>query len=166
MSRGHTTSNLVRAALLGLASGSRSTVGVSALTITRGHPTTRSTRWPIADGPWPTRVAVLATAGELVGDKLPQTPSRLEPAGFGARLVLGGVSGWTIACREGADRNRCLAAAGIGLAAAAVGTRLGAGWRAAAAARVGADLPGAIVEDLAALGLACTAVAAVRTAAR
>jgi hypothetical protein len=40
---------------------------------------------------------VLASAGELVVDKLPSAPSRTEPAGLGARVASGGWVGWSCA---------------------------------------------------------------------
>jgi uncharacterized membrane protein len=39
----------------------------------------------------------LLAAGELVGDKLPSTPSRTRPLGLVARIVLGGLSGACLA---------------------------------------------------------------------
>lgn len=47
----------------------------------------------------PAAVAVFAllAAVELVADQLPSTPSRTRPAGLGARVVLGGLSGACIA---------------------------------------------------------------------
>jgi uncharacterized membrane protein len=38
---------------------------------------------------------------ELVTDKLPTTPSRLAPPGLGARIVMGGLSGTTVAAAGG-----------------------------------------------------------------
>jgi uncharacterized membrane protein len=38
---------------------------------------------------------------ELITDKLPTTPSRLAPPGLGARIVMGGLSGATVAAAGG-----------------------------------------------------------------
>jgi uncharacterized membrane protein len=42
-------------------------------------------------------VFTLLALGELIADKLPQTPSRTAPLGLGARFVLGGLCGAAIA---------------------------------------------------------------------
>jgi uncharacterized membrane protein len=101
--------------------------------------------------------AVLAAAGELVGDKLPQTPSRLAPPGLFARLVLGATAGWIVGAREGGDRR---VSAAVGLGAAAATTFAGARARGLLSERFGADLPGAVGEDVLALALAGSAVRA------
>jgi uncharacterized membrane protein len=41
-------------------------------------------------------IFTLAAVGELVGDKLPQSPSRTAPLGLGARFVCGGLCGGAI----------------------------------------------------------------------
>ena len=134
---------LLRAALLGLATGSRSTLGIAALAASadRVHPVLRG-------------AVLLASAGELTGDKLPQTPSRTEAPGLAARVVLGAVSAALLARRGGSSAARIAVAATAGSAGAVVGTYAGARWRAVAADRFGRDLPGAIAEDLAAVTLA------------
>jgi uncharacterized membrane protein len=144
---------LTRAALLGLATGGRSTSGLAALALTNRRGT------GALGSRWTRRLAGTAAAGEFVGDKLPQTPSRLQPEGLVPRLVLGAVAGAVLTHREGGSRNRTVLAGGLGLLAAAAGSRLGASWRQLAARRFGRDLPGALIED------ACCAVA-VRYASR
>ena len=60
--------------------------------------------WINLDGTWaewvghPITVAVLTVlaVGELITDKLPKTPSRKSPMGFGARLVMGAFAGAVI----------------------------------------------------------------------
>lgn len=127
---------LTRAALLGLATGGRSTSGLAALAATRP-----------AGERWTRRLATVATAGELVGDKLPQTPSRLQPSGLVPRLGLGAVTGAVLARRDGGSRNRAVLAGALGLLGAAAGSRLGVSWRQVANRRFGRDLPGALIED-------------------
>src|ERR1700678_2472795 len=39
----------------------------------------------------------LGAVGELIADKLPKTPSRLKPPGFGARIAMGGLCGLVLA---------------------------------------------------------------------
>ena len=132
---------LTRAALLGLATGARSTSGLAALALSR----------PASAGAlgnrWVRRLVGAAAAGEFVGDKLPQTPSRLQPEGLAPRLVLGAVTGTVLARREGSSRNRALQAGALGLLGATVGSRLGVSWRRRATQRFGRDAPGALIED-------------------
>jgi uncharacterized membrane protein len=95
-------------------------------------------------------ILTVLALGELVVDKLPQTPRRTLPLGIGARLLMGGVSG------------ACIAAAGN--QAAIIGALLGAmggvlGGFGGYMARVGLvktfgtrDLYVALLEDLVAIG--------------
>jgi uncharacterized membrane protein len=62
--------------------------------------------------------AVLAI-GELIGDKLPSTPSRLKPPGLIARFILGGLSGAGVAVAGGQS-------IGVGAVLGAVGGIAGA----------------------------------------
>lgn len=144
----------LRAAALGVATGARSTLGLTALALTIPGPGWGRRRTTWIHGPWPGRIAVLACAGELLGDKLSRTPSRLEPAPQLARLALGGLSGGLLAHRE--TRSPVRTALGVigGVSGAAAGTHLGAAWRSWAGERCDGDLLGAVVEDVAAIALA------------
>ncbi|MGX7679583.1 hypothetical protein ACSMXN_11885 [Jatrophihabitans sp. DSM 45814] len=181
---------LVRAAMLGVATGSRSTLGLAVLTLTAGREPARAASGAVPAGrrlrtqsvrsgspwtntaqiartwtdstwthrTWTKRAAALALAGELVGDKLPQTPSRLEPVGVASRVVMGLASGAILSFREGHSSSRMLLAAAAGAAGAVVGTGVGATWRDLAAEKFGSDLPGALIEDGVAITLASAAV--------
>jgi len=141
--------SLVDAALVGAATGLRSTVGVGALVETgsRGLPAFATTP--------PARiVAGVGVAGELVGDKLPRTPSRLEPPGLAARVALAAVAGAVLA--RAAER-AMVPAALVASATAVVSARVGHDLRRAAATRV-PPLVAALVEDVVAIGLASFAV--------
>jgi uncharacterized membrane protein len=127
---------LVRAAALGAAAGARSTTPLAVLAL-RKRGLVRA-------------VAGVAALGELVADKLPQTPSRLKPAPLAGRVVLGALAGAEYARRRGAGPVvPALAAA----AAALAGSYAGARWR-AYAARSSFSLPAAVAEDAAAVTLA------------
>jgi uncharacterized membrane protein len=121
----------VTSLLAGVAAGSRTFVPAGAL---------------VARGRAP-RVLLLATAGELVGDKLPFAPSRLERGPLLGRAVSGAV---TAVVLGGARRGALLGAAGA-LAGAWAGARARA---ALSGGGVRSDLPGALAEDAAALALA------------
>jgi uncharacterized membrane protein len=146
---------LLRAGLLGWATGGRSLIGGAALAVTNPAAGTAAGSW--LDRRATTRVAVLASASEFVGDKLPMTPSRLQPQGLIPRLVLGGLGGAVLTHREGHSTAVAAAAAGLGAVGAFVGAHAGATWRRVGAARLGRDLPAALVED--AVVLAAAAVA-------
>lgn len=135
-----------RAALIGAATGCRSMSMLAACALT--GPSADDALDRLLHTAWGRRLALTAAAGELVGDKLPQTPPRTDPPGLVARLLLSGLTARVLARRRGAAE---LTAVVIGVAAAAATTYLGPSARAAAAKRFGTDLPGALVEDAAAL---------------
>ena len=88
--------------------------------------------------------AALSGAGEVVVDKLPMTPSRLEPQALGGRIVVGAGSAGSLAHREHAPVWVPLA---LGAAGAAAGSYAGAAWRRWAARRV-PDWQAAVAEDV------------------
>jgi uncharacterized membrane protein len=91
----------------------------------------------------PIILTVLAV-GELIADKLPQTPSRKQAPGFIARIISGALVGATI----GASQQMLALGLVAGAVGAVVGTQGGAAARAKLAALFGKDLPAALVEDL------------------
>lgn len=145
---------VLRSALLGLAAGSRSSLGFAGpiLTAPRGRGPGRSARG-----------AKVVTAGalalELWADKQPDAPSRLSRAGLPARVLGGAEGGARLATR--ARANGALPAS-VGAAAAVAGSVAGAAWRRWAADRMPA-LAAALVEDGAAVALAALACRPGRT---
>ena len=124
--------------------------------------------WINLDGTWaewvghPITVAVLTVlaVGELITDKLPKTPSRKSPMGFGARLVMGAFAGAVIGTAWGYT----FGGLGAGLIGAVIGTLGGyEARRRLVAANGGHDLPIALVEDAVAVlgGLAVAALTSV-----
>jgi len=85
---------------------------------------------------------------ELVADKLPTTPSRRMPAGFGARIVTGALSGAAIATANDAIWLGLV----LGVIGAVIGTFAGSAMRAQLARAFGKDLPAALLEDMIAIG--------------
>jgi len=145
---------VLRSALLGLATGSRSSLGFAGpiLTAPRGAGPGRSGR--------PAKVATtIALAAELVADKQPGTPSRLSGAGLTSRVLGGFEGGARLATRSGS--NGALPAT-MGAVAAAAGSVAGAAWRRWAATRMPA-LTAALIEDGAAVALAALACRPGRT---
>ena len=102
--------------------------------------------------PW---IFTLLAIGELVADKLPTTPSRKAPPGFIGRLVSGALCGAAIGLAA-SSLPLCIAA---GLVGAVIGTFGGHAARMGLCRAFGTDLPAALVEDLAAIGIAAFAVA-------
>jgi uncharacterized membrane protein len=137
------TALAVRSVLLGVAAGSRASLGVAAPVLAGGR------------APASARAATaLGVVGELVGDLLPRTPSRLLPPGPQARAVSAAVGGALLARRAGAGM---VLPALLAATASAAGTWGGAAWR-RWAGRHGPDWPAALAEDAVALVLAGLAV--------
>ena len=107
---------------------------------------------------WVRWILTLAAIGELVADKLPSTPSRKEPIGFGARIASGGLSGAAIGATAGAT----VAGLVAGVVGAVAGTLGGHALRGRLAAAFGNDRPAALVEDAIALGGAVVVLALLR----
>jgi len=100
-------------------------------------------------------VTGLAAAGELVGDKLPMVPSRLQTGPFIGRLVIGGLTGAAIGA---AARLNPIVCGVLGGGAAAAGSYAGASYRKAAGATGVPDVVWALLEDATALGLGYAAL--------
>lgn len=106
---------------------------------------------------WAVAIFTLLAVVELITDQLPSTPSRKVPMQFGARVVMGVLSGATIASAGGMVVVGLIA----GVIGAVIGTFGGAAGRAYLAGRFGRDLPAALIEDAVAIVLALLTVAAV-----
>lgn len=134
----------VRAVLLGVAAGCRASLGVAA-PVLAGR--ADGSRPPVA-----VRVGtVLGVVGELVGDLLPTTPSRLRPPGPQSRAAAAAAGGALLARRAGVG---VLLPALLAAGASTAGTWGGAAWRRRAATRGRPDWPAALAEDALALALA------------
>jgi len=139
---------VLRSAVLGLATGGRSSLGFAGPVLTA----------PRGTGPGRAGLlAKVATAsalvGEFVADKHPGAPSRLSGPGLTTRVLGGAEGGARLATRAGA--NGALPAA-VGASAAAAGAVAGLAWRRWAAGRMPATTA-ALLEDGVALGLAALA---------
>ncbi|MFD6856019.1 hypothetical protein ACFWCF_01525 [Rhodococcus sp. NPDC060090] len=135
----------IRSAVIGIASGLRSSTGLAAMLLAR------SSRPPH----WSRRVgAAVLVAGELAADKSPKIPSRLAAPALTARLAAGGGGAVALARR---DRAGTAPAVIIGAVGALAGSYGGAWWRARAGQRM-PDWQAALAEDVVALALAGTAL--------
>lgn len=148
-----------RAAALGVVAGMRSQMPLFllALAANRGSFAEESPR-PLSL--LRSRVALacfgLAAAGEMIGDKLPVIPGRLQPGPLAGRLAVGGLAGAMI-FRE-AERPALLGAL-VGAAGAGLGAAGGHYGRAVLGSATGApDVVWGIAEDALALGLGIAAL--------
>ncbi|SNT26377.1 hypothetical protein [Rhodococcoides kyotonense] len=145
-----TSRSALLSAAIGTASGLRSSVGISAglLTWFRGSKHER-----LSVG-----ASALITAGELTMDKLPTTPSRLDPAPLGGRILAGVGAAYAIARRTG--ENPVLSAV-IGGVTSVAGSYAGASYRGWASKKV-PPVAAAVVEDAAALAIGAAVLDRVR----
>ncbi len=90
--------------------------------------------------PW---ILTILAIGELIGDKLPTTPSRKLLLPFATRIIVGALCGGAIAAESGSFIGGLLAGAVGGI----IGTLGGAEGRARLAAAFGKDRPAALIED-------------------
>jgi uncharacterized membrane protein len=147
---------VISAFVLGIACGLRAIVGLVAVSWAAS-----SQRLPLQET-WlsflgyrftPYITSVLAIS-EMINDKLPRTPSRLVPPQFGARVVMGALTGTAIGLSHGQLSMGILA----GIVGSVVGTFAGSKGRALAAKLFGRDLPAALLEDVLAVALAFVAL--------
>ena len=135
------TEVILRAALLGTVAGMRSQLPFALLAVAARRVRTGATEAEAEPAGFlgSDRAFVglgLAAVGELVGDKLPFTPSRLDPLPLAGRLAIGGGAGAMVARQAGAP-------AALGAAVGAAGSLLGAfgGFQARVAAGRATDVP-------------------------
>jgi uncharacterized membrane protein len=92
---------------------------------------------------------------ELIGDKLPFTPSRLKPGPLSARILSGGLCGAVLAT---AAQHGIVPGALVGAIGGAIGSFAGFAMRRSLTAWSRQPFLAAVVEDLLAMGLAAVAV--------
>lgn len=147
----------IRATMLGFVGGLRSMTPLAMLNRTKElDPPPDTTVEQILTAPATRTIIDLMASGELVGDKLPLTPSRISPIPLIGRLSLGALAGTSI-CRR--YKQPLLVGALLGAAGAGVGSF--AGYYARNALTKNTKLPGAavgLVEDGVAFGLGYIAV--------
>ena len=131
-----------RSLLLGVATGSRSSLGLAAPALTA------------ADAGAGRKLACVApVVGEVYGDEQPGVPDRTSAGALPARLGSGAAGAQRLAGRQGANVALPVLVGAVG---AAVGSFGGLGWRRWAGARV-PDWQAAVLEDAVAVALALAA---------
>jgi uncharacterized membrane protein len=136
---------LEHAAILGAATGMRSTVALAALIVRRSDGLPAVLRHPAARP-----IAATADGAELVVDKLPGTPSRLDPPGLIGRLISASLAAAVLARAEHRGPIPAVLTASVAALAAA---KICHDARAALARRL-PDPVVAVAEDALAIGLA------------
>ncbi|KAB1088165.1 DUF4126 family protein [Neorhizobium galegae] len=96
---------------------------------------------------WAVGIFTILAVVELVTDQLPSTPSRKVPQQFGARLIMGALTGAAI----GTPYSGWIVGLIAGIIGAAIGTYSGAAVRGKLAASFGKDPPAAFIEDAVAI---------------
>ncbi len=155
-----TTTTYARVAALGFVAGLRSMMPFAILS--RAYETDGAAHDAL---PSPLRLldsgavralTTVAAAGEVVGDKLPMVPSRLQPGPLAGRVIVGALAGATLS-----HRTPLTLAVGAALGAAAAGAGSAAGYYARKALGDATSVPDpawAVLEDGLALGLGLLSV--------
>ncbi len=151
---------LIAAFVLGIVCGLRAILGLATISWAASSP-----QLPL-QGTWLSflgfrftpYITSLLALGEIINDKMPKTPSRLVPPQFGARVVMGALTGSAIGLMSG----HLVLGALTGIIGSVVGTLGGSKARAFAAKLFGRDLPAALLEDAVAIALAVVVVVTLR----
>lgn len=114
-----------RALILGVLTGGRAATPLATLALHHDDPALKGAwqQWPMFRSPIGRGVLVAAAIGELIGDKLPKTPSRITPGGLVGRVGAGALVGLAIGTTG--PKNRGLESAILGGVGALVGSFAG-----------------------------------------
>jgi uncharacterized membrane protein len=151
---------LISAFVLGFACGLRVMVGLAAISwaASTQHLPLQGTWLSFLGSRITSYICTALAIGEIINDKLPKTPSRLVPPQFGARVVMGALTGTAIGLAHGSLLMGILA----GIVGSVIGTLAGAKGRAYVQKLFGGrDLPAALLEDVLAIALAFVALCCV-----
>ena len=148
---------LLIAVLLGISAGLRSMMPLAVVAwAARGWPAVAGSALGFMAAPITGYVFAALAIGELIADKLPFIPSRLQPGPLGGRVISGALTGAVAAiAMQGSPIVAGLAGAIGGLAGSFGGHAVRRGLT---VDRKLPDLPVALAEDLVAIGLALFAV--------
>jgi uncharacterized membrane protein len=151
------TDVLLRAAAIGVVGGMRSQLPLALLSLASRQRGRDQEHLPeFLTTPRVTALLIASAAGELVVDKLPFTPSRLQPGSLVVRAGLGGLAGALLCRSAGLEPIR---GAALGAAGALAGSYAGYHVRAGLVARTGLPDPlFAVLEDVTAVAIGSYAV--------
>ena len=141
---------LTQAFALGVVSGMRSTFGLALVSYRLSqHRKPKLGRLDFMRSPKTATFFKVAAAGELIGDKLPQTPARTEPGPFVGRALSGALCGAALARSAGRSAR---SSAVVGALGAVVGSYAFYYLRRELTEQGLPDLPVALAEDTLAFG--------------
>ena len=150
----HTNTVLLFALGIGVVAGLRA-MTAPAVVAWAGHLgwlNTYGTPFALMGSKWAVILFTIAALGELVNDQLPKTPPRTAAAPFGARIVMGALTGACVTVAGGAS---LILGVLLGVIGAVIGTFAGYKARVGLVKSLGVpDFAIAIPEDLVAIGLA------------
>jgi uncharacterized membrane protein len=118
-----------RVILLGMLTGGRAATPLAMLALDHDRRSLAGAwqQWPVFRSPVGRGILFAAAAGELIGDKLPMTPSRIAPAGLVGRAAAGAFLGAAVGTIGKQDLR--FSGAVFGAAGALVGSFVGWGAR-------------------------------------
>ncbi len=151
-------SSSLRALGIGLVAGLRSMTAPAAVSWAANTGRMHLGNFPVSllDTNLAARTTRKLALGEIISDKTPLSPSRLQPASLTWRLISGGICGAAFSISDGDDPGT---GAALGAAGALVGSLLGYAWRTRMRQRLHApDFPLALLEDMVAVGSAAALV--------
>lgn len=149
----------IRSLTIGVVTGLRSMTPFAMLALRQSQASgnARWAQWPVLRNGIGKGVFVAAGLGELVGDKLPNTPSRLAPLPLVGRMTIGAIAGAAIGS-EGKGSQPIVRGAVLGAFGGLVGSFAGYHLRHAIVEKSGLpDLVVALGEDAIAISLAAEA---------
>jgi uncharacterized membrane protein len=155
-----TRSLVGRALLAGLSAGLRSVTPLGVLATTHNGSTAGAgwKNWPVLRSGFGRRVIQVSWLGEMLADKLPIIPPRINPGPLGGRMVVGALAGIAIGT-EGKGAAPRIGGAVAGIAGAIAGAQGGYRARTYLTNDVGLpDMPGALAGDATAFALARKAI--------
>jgi uncharacterized membrane protein len=138
------------ALLIGIVAGLRAMTAPAAVSVAArfGPLSLQATPLAFLGYAWTPYILIVLAIVELITDQLPSTPSRKVPMQFGARIVMGGLSGAAL----GSPRGALVGGLVAGVVGAVIGTLGGAAARGHLARLFGKDWPAALIEDIVAIG--------------
>jgi uncharacterized membrane protein len=151
-------SSALRALGIGFVAGLRSMTAPAAVSWAASRGRLQLTNLPLSllDTTLAAHTARKLALGEIISDKMPLAPSRLNPASLTWRLISGGVCGAAFYVSDGDDPRT---GAALGATGALLGSLLGFAWRTRGRQRLHApDFPLALLEDMVAVGSAVALV--------
>jgi uncharacterized membrane protein len=140
---------ILLALLIGIVAGLRAMMAPAAISwaAQRGWVDLSGTWLAFLGYRWTPWIFSISAIAELVTDQLPSTPSRKVPPQFGARVVMGALSGSAIGMHSGA----WIAGLIAGALGAVMGTFGGSAARASMAKSFKSDRSAALIEDAVAI---------------